>query len=462
MIRPAELRLSILIVLLAIPVHLVGLLAPHIYRDPVVLLPQNLGTDVVTLCIGIPLLGIATGAMRVGSLRGRLLWLGALGYLVYAYGMYALGVRWTPLFLAYLTLFSLSFFALVIGLLGTDAAAVRFRAARVPVRAVAIYLIVIAVLVSAIWLKEEVGSVLSGAVPQSVREFETPTNIVHVFDLGLVLPAMTIAAVLLLRDRPWGYVLAGMLLVKASTIGLWVAVMIWFSARAGIVSPPGYTTFFLTLTVVGVALSWAFLRGIEPTSVVSGSRSSVKGLIDQFMPRADYRERHETIVRAPADVVFDVAQHFDLQSISLVRAIFWLRARLLGARPPAVDLFTQGLVVEAKSLGWGELAWQPSRELVMGATAQPWKPDVTFTAVPADQFLEFAAPDLVKIVWTLEVEPLGPARTRFRTETRVLATDDAARHKFRRYWRFFGIGIVMIRWLLLPALRRTAEQRAHA
>ncbi len=30
-----------------------------------------------------------------------------------------------------------------------------------------------------------------------------------------------------------------------------------------------------------------------------------------------------------------------------------------------------------------------------------------------------------------------------------------------RYWRFFGAGIVLIRWLLLPALRREAERRAR-
>ena len=262
MIRRAELTLSTLIVLLAVPVHLVGLLAPQLYRDPLVLLPQNLGTDVVTLCLGIPLLGIAAGAMRVGSLRARLLWLGALGYLVYAYGMYALGVRWTPLFLAYLTLFSLSFFALVIGLLDTDAAAVRAAADRAPVRAVAAYLIAIAVLVAALWLKEEVASLLSGTVPPSVQQFEVPTNIVHVFDLGIVLPAMMIAAVMVLRDRPWGYVLAGLLLVKASTIGLWIAVMIWFSARQGIPTPAAYSAFFLALTGAGLALSWAFLARI--------------------------------------------------------------------------------------------------------------------------------------------------------------------------------------------------------
>ena len=49
MIRPVELRLSMLIVLLAVPVHLANLLLPHIYRDPAVVLPQNLGADVVTL-----------------------------------------------------------------------------------------------------------------------------------------------------------------------------------------------------------------------------------------------------------------------------------------------------------------------------------------------------------------------------------------------------------------------------
>ncbi|HET9708509.1 MAG TPA: hypothetical protein VFP39_09405 [Gemmatimonadales bacterium] len=259
----SELLLTALIVLLAAPVHLIGLLVPGIYRDPAVLLPQNLGTDVVTLCVGIPLLGLAGGAMRGGSVRARLLWLGALGYLVYAYGMYALGVRWNPLFLAYLALFGLSFFTLTIGLVGTDAALLRQRAKRAPVRLIAGYLLLIAVMVAALWLAEEVGALLRGAAPPSVVQFEAPTNIVHIFDLGIVLPAFVIAAVMLLRGRPWGYVLAGVLLVKASTIGLWVAVMIWFSARQGFGSPLAYTAFFVALTLAGVALSWAFLAGID-------------------------------------------------------------------------------------------------------------------------------------------------------------------------------------------------------
>ncbi|HEY7685008.1 MAG TPA: hypothetical protein VH833_02760 [Gemmatimonadales bacterium] len=263
--RTGELWLSALIVVLAVPTHLLGLLSPSIYRDPAVLLPQNLGTDVVTLAVGIPLLALATAAMRRGSLRARLLWLGALGYMVYAYGMYAIGVRWNQLFLVYVALFGLSLFAVIIGLVGTDAVRVRAGVTGRPaVRPVAVYLIVIAVLVAALWLAEEVRALLSGTVPPSVVQFESPTNIVHVFDLALVLPALLLAAVMLLRDRPWGYVLAGMLLVKAATIGLWVVAMIWFSARRGFPTPVAYTGFFVLLAAIGTGLAWWFLAGLAP------------------------------------------------------------------------------------------------------------------------------------------------------------------------------------------------------
>jgi len=45
------------------------------------------------------------------------------------------------------------------------------------------------------------------------------------------------------------------------------------------------------------------------------------------------------------------------------------------------------------------------------------------------------------------------------TNVKMLASGHEARRKFRRYWRMFGAGIVLIRLLLLPALRREAERR---
>jgi hypothetical protein len=258
-------------VTLAIPVHLAGLFLPSLYRDPAVLLPQNLGTDLITLCIGVPLLAGSALVQRRGSLRARVLWLGSLGFLVYDYGMYAMAVRWNPLFLAYLTLFALSLFALIIGVTATDAGRIREAIGQqAPVRAVATYLIVIAAAVGAMWLAEEVKATASGTVPPTVTQLETPTNIVHVFDLGIVLPAMVLAAIQLLRKRAWAYLWSGVLLVKAATIGLWVVAMIWFSAREGYSTPAGYTGLFLLLAVAGAVLAWRFLNSSGPVPQLPG------------------------------------------------------------------------------------------------------------------------------------------------------------------------------------------------
>ena len=195
---------------------------------------------------------------------------------------------------------------------------------------------------------------------------------------------------------------------------------------------------------------------MSPATYTSQDRQSYTRAIERFIPAWDVRSYHETIVQAPANTVFAVAEHLDLQSIPLVRAIFWLRGKIMRAssspqRRPA------GLVEMTKSLGWGELSSQPGRELVMGAVTQPWLADVKFTPVPPDQFLAFGEPDRVKIVWTIEAVPIEPALTLLRTETRVRATDMIAREKLLRYWRFAQYGIQLIRWLHLPAVRRAAE-----
>ena len=110
-------------------------------------------------------------------------------------------------------------------------------------------------------------------------------------------------------------------------------------------------------------------------------------------------------------------------------------------------------------MGWGLLAEQPGRFVVCGATCQPWLANVVFSAVAPDEFLAYAQPDQVKIAWTLEAVEIGPGLTRFGQETRAVATDEQARIKFRRYWRWARFGIVAIRLLMLPAIRKAAERR---
>jgi hypothetical protein len=184
--------------------------------------------------------------------------------------------------------------------------------------------------------------------------------------------------------------------------------------------------------------------------------------LDPFIPAPDVRERHAILVHAPAELVFDVARRFDMASLRVVRAIFWLRTRLMRAHDPATGRRPRADVASLLQIGWGLLAEEPGRLFVAGAACQPWRADVVFTPIEAGRFAGYAEPNVVKIAWTLEVEPLGPALTRFASETRAVATDAAARIRFRRYWRWARIGIVGIRWLLLPAIRRAAQRRWRA
>ena len=180
--------------------------------------------------------------------------------------------------------------------------------------------------------------------------------------------------------------------------------------------------------------------------------------LDRFIPRPDVTERFEISIRAPARLVMDVASNFDMQSLPLVRAIFWLREKVMrsGRHAPRRP---QGLLEEMQALGWGLLAEQRGRLVVFGARCQPWLADVTFSALDADDFEAYSEPGQVKIAWTLETDDLGPALTRFAQETRAVATDEAARARFLRYWRWARFGIVSIRLLLMPAIRRAAERR---
>jgi hypothetical protein len=183
-------------------------------------------------------------------------------------------------------------------------------------------------------------------------------------------------------------------------------------------------------------------------------------LLDRFMPVYDIVERHHIHVAAPADITLAAAGEQDLMALPAAQAIFKAREILLGSEPDTVAR-PSGLLALTKSIGWGVLAEEPGREVVMGAVTLPWDANVVFRPLPPDEFVGFDEPDYVKIVWTLRADAIGANASIFRTETRAAATDAAARAKFRQYWSFLSPGIILIRWASLRPLKREAERRAR-
>lgn len=182
-------------------------------------------------------------------------------------------------------------------------------------------------------------------------------------------------------------------------------------------------------------------------------------LLNQFMPKYEVREFHETEVAAPAEITWSVAHDLDLQRSTIVRAIFTGRELLMGAERVKRE-HPPGFLTEVLALGWRILAEEPGRELVVGAVTQPWQPDVEFQGLAPEEFTAFAEPGYAKIAWTLAVEPVAPERSIFRTETRVITTDPQSRERFRRYWSVVSPGIILIRYEMLRLVRREAARRA--
>jgi hypothetical protein len=203
-----------------------------------------------------------------------------------------------------------------------------------------------------------------------------------------------------------------------------------------------------------VSLAW--WRYGRPAPPVEAERDP---LLDRVMPRYDIVERHRIRIAAPAAITLAAAREMDLLGLPGVRAIFATREWILGAADAAPR--PRGLLEAVQAMGWRVLAEVPGREIVVGAITRPWEPNPVFVGMDAEAFIACREPGVVKIAWTLRADDDGDGHSTFRTETRAVGTDPAARARFRRYWSLVSPGVLLIRRLLLTPVRAEAERRAR-
>jgi hypothetical protein len=183
-------------------------------------------------------------------------------------------------------------------------------------------------------------------------------------------------------------------------------------------------------------------------------------MLDGYLPNPEVREQHEVIVNAPAEITYYAAREIDLMRSLLVRTIFKAREWIMNSTKHD-DNAPRSFLSRVLALGWGVLAEEPGREIVLGAVTQPWKRDVAFRAIPPNEFADFNELGYAKIAWNLAVEPRGTCASIFRTETRVVTTDAKSCTRFRLYWTFASPGILLIRRMALRLVKREAERRFH-
>ncbi len=250
--------------------QLAQLAGDGLYRyDTVFTAAGNTAVDAVVLACGIPLVVRAWLDHRARSPRGTLLLTGSLGYLLYVYANYALGVAFNPLYLAYVTLFSASLFGLLAAFAATDRAVLSAVASNpeVPHRSLSRFLLASAAVTSAVWLQQLVPALLRGAAPPLLDVYTT--TVTYSLDLAVVAPSAALAGLLVRRREPLGYLLAVPLLVTIVLLMPTITLSTVLQAAAGISFTPaealGPIAGFGVLGVLGARLLLRLLRAV-PTS----------------------------------------------------------------------------------------------------------------------------------------------------------------------------------------------------
>jgi hypothetical protein len=230
-------------------------------------LAEARGWSVVTGVVVLPMLIVSLSAAMRGSLRGRLVWLGTLAYLVYTYLEFAVSPPFTALFLVYIVTFACAIPALVLGVVSIDTEELaRVFSGRVPRRTVGVFGLVMGLLLSIAWLKDIAARTIAGDFGWPRGEAAIG-HVVHALDLGLQVPLCIAAGLLLLRRRSAGYVVAAVMLVNSVCMGVALVAMVVAAAMAS-----GKSTFsalpFAIVPAIALALTIAFFRTMRSVAFV--------------------------------------------------------------------------------------------------------------------------------------------------------------------------------------------------
>lgn len=189
-------------------------------------------------------------------------------------------------------------------------------------------------------------------------------------------------------------------------------------------------------------------------------------LLDQVMPGWDFHELHDAWLDAPVPACWEALAATTGREVRLLAPLLALRrlpARLLG-RPALGDDRGEPLFTALEKGGFVRLAEEPGREIVFGVVGRFWRPagNAPVRAVTdRDRFEHFAEPGYARAAMSFLARREG-AGTRLLTETRIAATDAAARRRFRLYWRLVRPGSGAIRRSWLAAVRRRLARRGGA
>lgn len=250
--------------ILTIITALIGVLYSDIYMDLVLqgqmsnfVAAGAINQDLLSIPCGVALFVLSIMNYKRRSYKLLVFALGLVGYIFYGYAVYTFGIMRTPLYLAYIAIFILSVYSLIMGLLSFNSKKVyaELGLSKHIGKTIGLFLIIMVSILSLKWVVD----ILQGNLQQTQPEL----YLIAAMDLGLALPAIGVAAVMLLRSKAYGILLSGIALVKIFTLCLSVAIGTFIAPYFDL--KPDYSSFafFSALALVSLVLKILYLRGMR-------------------------------------------------------------------------------------------------------------------------------------------------------------------------------------------------------
>jgi len=206
--------LTILTALSLTIVSIAGAFLPATYeRDAASMAAQGVGQDLVDLFLVVPMLLVSFYFLTRKSRVAILIFGGTVFYILYSFIIYCFGVHFNRLFLLYCATLGLSFYTFILFMMDIRKLDVSSWFGPAPVNLVSVYIIVVAVIFYALWLKSIVPALIHNTIPVEVTDYKLLVNPVHVIDLAFALPGLIIGAILLRKKQNLGFIIASLALV---------------------------------------------------------------------------------------------------------------------------------------------------------------------------------------------------------------------------------------------------------
>lgn len=223
---------------------------------------QGIAQDYITLFLAVPLLLLSLFWAQKGSLKGKFILAGTIGYIFLTYLFYMNMAMFNSLFLVYVSLTGLTFFALALTLLSININQLpQVFNKPLPTKFIGGFLIFNASIIALLWLSVVIPPLIDKTiVPLSVQHYTTLT--VQAFDLSLFLPISFVSGLLLIRKHKFGFLMAPVYLVFLSLLMTALIAKILAMALAGVNVVPAIVI-IPCIALVSIGCGFILIRNIN-------------------------------------------------------------------------------------------------------------------------------------------------------------------------------------------------------